>query len=69
MADIKQRFGKRLRQLREERGISQEALADAAGVSYQTISNIERGLNGPRFAVLEKIARKLKVKEKELFEF
>lgn len=37
------RLGTRLRVARAERGLSQEQLAEAAGVSRQTISSIETG--------------------------
>lgn len=35
--------GERLRKLRDAAGLSQAALAEAAGCSQQTISNVERG--------------------------
>ncbi len=44
-----------LRQLREERGLSQAALATLAGTSQQTIDRIERNLNSPSLSTLESI--------------
>ena len=38
-------FGGLLRQLRAEAGLTQEALADAAGLSARTVSDLERGVN------------------------
>ena len=35
-----------LRQLRAEAGLTQEELAEAAGVSPRSVSNLERGING-----------------------
>lgn len=37
------RLGYRLRRIREEKGISQEALADALGLSQSTVARIEAG--------------------------
>ena len=69
MARLKAQFGKRLQELRQRAGISQEQLADGIGVAVESISNMERGIFGPRFDNLEKIARILKVPVKALFEF
>ncbi len=68
-ANLKTKFGKRLKQLRNERGITQEQLADKTGLTIESISNIERGIFGPKFENLEKIARVLKVEVKHLFDF
>ena len=43
MADQQQSFGARLRGLREEAGLSQEELAERAGVSSHAVSALERG--------------------------
>lgn len=69
MAELKNSFGKRLKQLRKERGITQEKLADMTGLSVESISNIERGVFGPKFDNLEKIAAALEIDVKLLFEF
>lgn len=42
------RYRSRVREFREKKGISQEALARELRVSRQTIANIERGLSEPR---------------------
>lgn len=55
--------------LRKQRGITQERLADKAGLSIESISNIERGIFGPKFDNLEKIAEVLNVEVKALFDF
>lgn len=44
MADIRKRFGKRIAQLREERGWTQEELAGRSGISTRSISSIENGV-------------------------
>jgi transcriptional regulator with XRE-family HTH domain len=40
-------FGKRLKRLREERRLSQEAVSERSGISVQTISRWERDLRVP----------------------
>jgi transcriptional regulator with XRE-family HTH domain len=50
-----------LRVLREGADMSQEALADAAGISRQTISNIERGAGSADLGTLRKLAAALGV--------
>lgn len=69
MAKLKVQFGKRLQQLRTEIGMTQEQLADKTHLTVESISNMERGLYGPKFENLEKIAAVLKVEVKELFDF
>lgn len=69
MGDLKTKFGKRLRILRQRKGMTQEQLAEAADISVDFLSLVERGVNAPSFATLERIANALGVSEKELFEF
>lgn len=45
-----------LRKLRVRRGLSQEALAVDAKVDRTYVSRVERGLENPTVAVLEKLA-------------
>lgn len=69
MSTLRASFGNRLRQLRLQRSMTQESLAESAGVSVDLISNIERGVNAPSFKTLEKLAKSLHVPVKDLFEF
>ena len=39
------RFAGLLRQLRDEAGLTQEELAEAAGLSPRSVSDLERGIN------------------------
>ena len=50
-----------LRKYRKERRISQEELADEAGLHRTYISGVERGVRNPSVLVLEKIAKPLKI--------
>jgi putative transcriptional regulator len=53
------RLGNRLHVARAERRLSQEQLAEAAGVSRQTISSIETGQYCPSTVLALKLARVL----------
>ena len=61
-------LGNDLRTLRELRGaMTQQALADAVGVSRQTIIAIERNKYSPSLEVAFRIARELEVPLTEAF--
>lgn len=62
-------FGQRLKFLREIRGLTQEQLARAVNLEYQTISRIETGMYFTSYENLTKIASVLNVPLKKLFEF
>jgi transcriptional regulator with XRE-family HTH domain len=55
-------MAKRLRQLRDDRGLSQRALAKKAGISREYLARLETGRQDPTLSTLEKIAKALKVK-------
>jgi transcriptional regulator with XRE-family HTH domain len=65
--DINKRVGLRIREVREEGNISQEKLAELAGVHRTYIGQIERGEKSMTLNSLERISRALKVNIKELF--
>ena len=69
MSKLKKKFGQKVQRLRLDAGITQEQLADSVGLTIESISNIERGIFGPKFDNLEKIAKVLGVPVKELFDF
>jgi len=52
-------FGKKLRELRKARGISQQGLAVRAGATQATVAHIEAGTANPTAATLEGIATAL----------
>ena len=66
--DIRQRLGRNLRRLRDEKGLSQEAFAHEAGIHRTYISDIERGARNPTITVVEKIALALDVTAAALVE-
>ena len=53
---VETRIGPRVRALREARGLSLRALADASGVSAPMLSQVERGDTSPTLAVATRIA-------------
>jgi transcriptional regulator with XRE-family HTH domain len=56
-----------LTRTREERGLSQQGLADASGVNKATINQIERGRRSPNVDTLEKLADALTVEIADFF--
>jgi len=63
---FKNDFGDRVRSLREERNLSQEALADAAKLHRTHISLIERGERSVRLETIEALARAFGVQPADL---
>ena len=61
MSDLNARLGERVRALRMSRGISQGALAEAAGMSQTTLSRLEKGHQCPSLEGVERIAKALGV--------
>ncbi len=66
--DIRQRLGKNLRRLREEKGWSQEAFAHEANIHRTYVSDIERGARNPTILLVEKLAKPLGVTPNILLE-
>lgn len=52
-------FARRLKALREERGMDQNALASKSGVSRDSIARYEMGTNTPRADIVVSLARAL----------
>jgi transcriptional regulator with XRE-family HTH domain len=59
-------IGIRLRELREQRKLSQEAFADLAGIDRTYISGIEPGVRNFGISLLFTLAKALKVKPQDL---
>ncbi len=60
-ASIEVAFGEVLRAARQEKGLSQEALADAAALHRTYVSQIERGLKSPTLDAMTRLAVALRV--------
>jgi len=67
MSDLGAHLGKRIKDLRADRGLSQAELADAAGTSEEWIRKLERGVRAPSLATLEAVSRGLGVTVAALF--
>jgi transcriptional regulator with XRE-family HTH domain len=61
------RFGKKIRQLRLAKGLTQEALADRAGLHPTYIGGVERGERNVGFDNILKLARALREHPSALF--
>lgn len=69
MATISQRFGGRIKKLREKQKMSQLSLAQKAGLDLTTINEIENGNREPMLKTIWKLANALKLSIKDLFDF
>ncbi len=62
------KFGKKIREVRAKRGISQEALADIANVHRTYIGMVERAEKNITLLNIQKLSKALKIDIKELFD-
>lgn len=69
MKTTKELLGARIKELRKNKNLSQEELAEQVGVEPQHMSRIESGRSYPSIDRLEKISTALKVPLKDFFEF
>jgi transcriptional regulator with XRE-family HTH domain len=60
--------GERLKALRTKRLLTQEELAEKAGVSAATVVNVERNNQEPHFRTIRKLAKALDIDPTELIE-
>ena len=67
--DFIKKFGKRLKQVRESKGLSQEQLSLLTDVSQSQIARTELGQINTSISHVAIYARFLKVDAKELFDF
>lgn len=67
--DIKNKFGKRLRELRIGQNLTQEKMAEQIGIQPENYSRIENGLSFPKPENIVKISKTLNVEVAELFQF
>jgi transcriptional regulator with XRE-family HTH domain len=67
-SDAKKRFGDKLRELRLERGLTQERLAELAQLDRTYVSGVERGRRNVSLSNIHRLALALDVPASELLE-
>ena len=67
MDDLRVLFGRRVRELRKKADLSQEQLAELAGIHWTYLGGIERGTRNPSLVNIGKIADALGVPPADLF--
>lgn len=65
--DIRVRFGRAIRRIREEQGINQEEAAERCGLHRTYYSGIERGVRNVSLFNIGKIAKGLKASLPDIF--
>ena len=65
----KEKLGKTIQRLRKEKGFTQEEFAEKLNISRTHIGHIEQGRKSPSMKLLEKLARSLGVKARDIFPF
>lgn len=69
MSELKKLLGKRIREIRVARNLTQEDLSELTDIGASSISKIESGHFHPTDENLERIAKALKVKPYKLYMF
>jgi DNA-binding XRE family transcriptional regulator len=62
-------LGRHIQKVRKSKGVTQEQLAEKIGTSTPWIGHIETGRETPNLKMVQKIARALKVKVKDLIPY
>lgn len=65
--NLKKDFGKRIKELRSKKGITQYQLAELVGIDPKHISHIETGRSFPKADLIEKFANALNTNYTEFF--
>ena len=66
---FRKNLGENVQKLRKAKGLSQEELASLVGIDRVAIGYIEQGIRSPKLETIFFIAKALKVKPKDLFDF
>lgn len=69
MTSLKDKFGKRVKELRKSKGFTQEQIAELINIEPPNVSKMENGLHFPQPEKIEKIAKALDIDVKTLFDF
>ena len=63
------KLGVRIKQLRENAGLTQEKLAEKSGISLDYMGKIEVSINKPGLKTILKLANALKIEPYKIFKF
>ncbi|RED52899.1 helix-turn-helix domain-containing protein [Cohnella lupini] len=69
MTKVQRLVGARIREIRKQKGLSQETLAELAGFHYSFVGSVERGQRNISLTNLEKLASTLGVEVYQLFAY
>lgn len=64
--DHMENFGHRVKELRQQQGVTLRKLAEETGLSVGYLSKVERGLHMPSYATVQKLSYALKITANEL---
>lgn len=67
--NIKEKFGQKVKRLREQKGFSMEYLANISNIDRTYISDIEKGKRNVSLLIIEKLSKALEVTIQELFNY
>jgi transcriptional regulator with XRE-family HTH domain len=67
MQEVHKKLGKRIAELRKKKGFSQEAFAHECGFHRSYMGAVERGEKNITLAMVNKVAKALKISLSELF--
>lgn len=66
---IQEKLGKRIKQIRELKGLTQEDFEEVSGINARYLSALERGQKNVTVQILEKVAKTLNIEVLDLFYF
>lgn len=66
--DMRKLVGRNAARIRQERGLTQEQLAELSGLSQQYLSGLERGRRNPTIVTIHELALALGVSHLELLQ-
>jgi transcriptional regulator with XRE-family HTH domain len=69
VATLRKQFGKKMRSIRKNRGMTQEEFAELLDISVDFLSLVERGLNAPSFESIESFSIILGIPVRDFFDF
>ena len=68
MGNIKNLLGKRIKEIRKKRGLTQEKLAELAGIEIPSLSNIENGKSYPSMQTVLKVFKEFNITPDKFFD-